>query len=324
MHRTQYLGTHTLHTTPHVVRDFVNWLGANLSNQRLFAHRYIDRRTQHPWQFNGLEDACRQYRWKHKGLIGVPAGDDLPSNHAALNALRMALQHSLKLDAPASDQAACAAASAVMVWGGVQAKNVSWLQANIRGLAPMLVSTTTALNSASLINPILQRAGLRFNAGMTKVYALLADDLIIYDSRVAAALGWIVVKYCQAHRLTSVPSELAFPWAPAKEARTAASPKNRNPAQHGLLFPRLSAGPRYAEWNLKASWVLQAALAQDTTSQFAQPSTISALRRLEAALFMIGYDLPQPNKPTLGNSIHLDAIPHKHSSIAATEECLGE
>lgn len=62
----------------------------------------------------------------------------------------------------------------------------------------MLVSTTAALNSASLINPILQRTGLRFNAGMTKVYSLLADSLIIYDSRVAAALGWIVVKYCQA------------------------------------------------------------------------------------------------------------------------------
>lgn len=324
MHRTQYLGTHIPRTTRHVVRDFVNWLSANLSNQRLFAHRYIDRRTQQHLQFNGLEDACRQYRWKHKGLIGVPAGDDLPSNHAALNTLCMALQHSLKLDAPASDQAACAAASAVMVWGGVQAKNVSWLQANIRGLAPMLASTTAALNSSNLINPILQRAGLRFNAGMTKVYALLADDLIIYDSRVAAALGWIVVKYCQAHRLTSVPSELAFPWAPAKEARTVAYPKNRNPAQHGLLFPRLSAGPRYAEWNLKASWVLQAALAQDTTSQFAQPSTIPALRRLEAALFMIGYDLPQSNSLTPGNSIQLDAIPHKQFPVAATKECWGE
>lgn len=36
-------------------------------------------------------------------------------------------------------------------------------------------------------------ADLRSNAGLTKVYSLVLDDFIIYDSRVAAALAWLVM-----------------------------------------------------------------------------------------------------------------------------------
>ena len=45
---------------------------------------------------------------------------------------------------------------------------------------------------------------LRFNAGMTKVYSLMCDNFIIYDSRVAAALGWLVMKYCRDRKLTAL------------------------------------------------------------------------------------------------------------------------
>lgn len=293
MHRDEYLGLNAPQHTPHVVRDFINWLSANLNNQPLFAHSYADRRTKKVWQFNGLEDACRQYYWKHKGALGVPGGSDLVSNHAALTALQKALQHSVTLTGSSGDQAACSAASEVMKWGGVAAHNVGWLQANTHGLATMFAAVTEALNRGDLTNSLLKNGGLRFNAGMTKVYSLLAKDFIIYDSRVAAALGWIVVKFCQIHKFTQVPAELDFPYADAKEDRTAEQPKNRNPRQQQLRFQRLRSGPLHAEWNLKAGWILQAVLAQDKASQFAQPSAIVPLRRLEAALFMIGYDLPQ-------------------------------
>lgn len=88
---------------------------------------------------------------------------------------------------------------------------------------------------------------------MTKVYSLICESLVIYDSRVAAALGWIVVKYCQAMGLRQVPTELRFPWAPAKSAPGASNPKQRNPSAGSLIFPTLRAGALHAEWNLKAS-----------------------------------------------------------------------
>jgi hypothetical protein len=285
MHRSQYLGTDTLGTKSHAVRDFIDWLAMNLSSKTLFVHDYVDRRSGRKWQFNGLEDACVQYQWSHQEALGAPAGSTLSTNDAALNALRDALQRSL---ATADDAAVCAAARAVMKWGGVQAGNTSWLQTNTKGLAELLSSTTATLNSGDLGR--LDK-NLRFNAGMTKVYSLLARDFIIYDSRVAAALGWLVVKYCRENSLSRVPEGLAFPWASPKEATNAAAPKNRNPGQHGLSFPRLRSGRFHAQWNLQASWILAEVLRRDTTSQFAQLSHIAPLRRLEAALFMIGYDL---------------------------------
>jgi hypothetical protein len=127
---------------------------------------------------------------------------------------------------------------------------------------------------------------------------LLVKDFIIYDSRVGAALGWIVAKYCEEKQLPGVPAELAFPWAPSKEAPNAKSPKNRNPGRGAFWFPRLVAGPQHAHWNLKASWVLAEVLALAGADNFAGPATVAPLRRLEAALFMIGYDLPQSGNVT--------------------------
>lgn len=285
MHRRNYLGTEVPSSEFHAVRDFIDWLASNLASSSKFPHAYTDRRSGRHWQFSGLEDACNQYCWRHRGTLGVPAGHSLDSNHAALSALRDALQSSL---AKGDDMAVCEAACEVMRWGGVGAGNNRWLRDNTSGLATLLASTTALLNSG---NPSQLPGKLRFNAGMTKVYSLLADDFIIYDSRVAAALGWLVVRYCEEKGLAQVPHGLQFPWAAAKEGVNAGAPKNRNPARQGLSFPRLQSGRLHAEWNLKASWMLAEVLRKDSASQFSHPSPIPALRRLEAALFMIGYDL---------------------------------
>ncbi len=276
MQREQYL------QVP-IVEDFIDWLSQRLADQVACRHSYVDRRSGKHWQFAGLEDACDQYQWP----LGNGQGSaDLKANAKVLGALSAALaQHVTSGD----DSAACTAACEVMKWGGVSNGNVSWLKANEAGLAKLLRQITTTLNNG---DPGALPANLRFNAGMTKVYSLLAKDFIIYDSRVAAALGWLVVKFCEERQFAAVPAELAFPWAPSKEARTAQQPKNRNPGKGTLAFPRLRFGTHHAVWNLKASWVLKAALLRDTASQFAQPGEVDSLRRLEAALFMFGYDLP--------------------------------
>lgn len=310
MHRDQYLGNTSPSTTGHVVRDFVDWLAANLRDRSLFAHGYTDRRTGSSWQFQGLEDACAQYQWKHKGALGTPAGTSLTSNDAALKALGNALQSSLNTP---NDPAALAAAAGIMKWGGVSAGNVRWLTINSNGLASQLASTAAIIAKGNLTDPILLSTNLRFNAGMTKVYSLLVEDFIIYDSRVAAALGWIVVKYCEDKKLVRIPDELAFPWAPSKEALNAKSPKNRNPGRKGFWFPRLTSAVQHAHWNLKASWILAEALALAGPATFAGPASVVPLRRLEAALFMIGYDLPQN-----GNGV-ADAVTIPEPSLSASE-----
>lgn len=134
---------------------------------------------------------------------------------------------------------------------------------------------------------------LRFNAGMTKVYSLICESFIIYDSRVAAAMGWLVMKYCCDRKLTSLPDGLRFPWAPAKEAQNTVAPKNRDPSlECDFKFPRLRRGHHHALWNMRASWVLSEALAHPSAraSRFHEGFG-NPLRKLEMGLFMIGYDL---------------------------------
>lgn len=285
MHRTQYLNS---------VNDFIDWFASNIGHASLFAHSYIDRRSNpaapRTLTFTTLFDACKQYHWKHNGAFGSPAGACLQSNDAVLSALRQALQSAINT---VNDSKTLTASSAVMSWGGVRAGNVRWLTANSKGLAQTIASVCAALDSGNLSHPVLTSCQpLRFNAGMTKVYSLLVNDFIIYDSRVAAALGWIVVKYCQDRKLPAVPRELAFPWAPAKEAATARFPKNRDPGLGNYHFPRLISGELHAIWNLKAGWILAEVLARAAHSSFNKASSVPALRQLEAALFMIGYDLP--------------------------------
>ncbi|MGY4490408.1 hypothetical protein [Pseudomonas sp. TE3610] len=289
MHRRTYL------STP-IVQHFIHWMASHLDSP-LFQHGYVNRLTGQPWQCQSLTDAYRQYRWPHPSIsrLDIDKGHTAASNAAALLALKQQLQGAL--GAHLDDDVACQAAIEVMIWGGVQAHNVDWLIEHRQGLAALLVEVRDAIDSDTLAAPALLSPSLRFNAGMTKVYSLICRDAIIYDSRVAAALGWVVVKYCTLHGLSSVPPELAFPWAPAKEGNSA-TPKNRNPARGALVFPRLQAGTLHVQWNMRASWVLRAVLngPLDHEHEFALGD---GLRKLEAALFMIGYDLGTAQVATL-------------------------
>jgi hypothetical protein len=288
-----------------VVQDFVAWFGQNLDNAT-FAHGYINRRSG-SWQCNSLYDAYLKYQWRHR------AGDTFAHSAATLTSLSRALRAALA--SAADDQAACRAATDVMIWGGVVAGNVRWLNAN-PNLASDLLAVQAAINTQDTTHSVLADRKLRFNAGMTKVYSLLCEGLIIYDSRVAATLGWAVRKFCEAHALTSVPAELAFPWAPAKSTPNHPAPKNRDPSSPALSFPKLTAGPLHAHWNLKASWVLEAALLSPAgqASQFAGDPYLDTpalrLRAVEAALFMIGYDLDQqPETPSAPVGAAADVAP---------------
>jgi len=273
------------------VAGFIDWLATELESDVLFHHQYVDRRRSEIWQCEGLFDAFEGYRWNHPGnqRLGYPAGNTPLSNAVALAALQQDLRVSLDHDGRSLQ-----ATLEVMAWGGVTARNGDWLKANQQGLAATLRSVKAALDAGDDDASVLRAKSLRFNSGMTKVYSLICDDFLIYDSRVAAALGWLVVKYCKGKQLERVPAELCFPWAAAKEGQNSEVPKVRNPGEGGLHFKRLRAGHHHALWNLRASWLLSAVLAHPaaSSSRFNQvEGPVTPLRALEAACFMIGYDL---------------------------------
>ncbi|MBM3110467.1 hypothetical protein H8F21_19200 [Pseudomonas sp. P66] len=280
----------TYFALPHLTQ-FTDWLAAELDSQSRFKHEYVDRRSATQWSCNSLFDAFSKYRWNHPGnaRLGFNPGSCSASNGLALAALRKDLQRINDDDARALE-----ATLDVMRWGGVSAGNAKWLTVNKAGLANAIKVVQVAMDAGDERAPTLRAKQLRFNSGMTKVYSLLCKNFVIYDSRVAAALGWVVVKYCRAHNLPSVPQALSFPWAGAKEAANASAPKRRNPGIGNLQFKGLRSGSHHALWNLRANWLLTAVLAHPAAhdSPFhSVAAPYAPLRALEAALFMIGYDL---------------------------------
>jgi hypothetical protein len=91
-----------------------------------------------------------------------------------------------------------------------------------------------------------------------------------------------------------VPEALCFPWAAAKEGKKPLVPKSRNAGAAKLKLKGLRSGRYHAMWNMRASWVLSAVLAHPDAAGSCfhlVPCPNDPLRDLEAALFMIGYDL---------------------------------
>lgn len=267
------------------VQEFIQWLAKNLDTN-LLAHQYVVRCSKKHWQCTSLFDAYKKYDWSFSAVpeLGITAGNCFAANNVVLDAIQQKLKKAL---ADADNGALLQAAKCLMAWGGVTNGNNKWLDRHQDQLVSIITETKEVLSSGDVA---AFPETIRFNAGFTKLYALICDDLIIYDSRVAAALGWLVVKFCQETQRSEVPESLRFPWAGAKEASTAANPKNRCPNSGPLVFSRLRSGRYHAQWALQASWLLKEVLEVDT-SPFSRLAAQEQLRALEAALFMIGYDL---------------------------------
>jgi hypothetical protein len=276
------------------VKRFVAWMSERLDGGGIFRHAYTSRRTRTQWACENLFDAYERYHWRYGDLsgYGIPSGSSFASSLHALETLQQELNAGL---AAGDSERVHRAAIGVMIWGGVTNGNRKWLNNQKDELSHIINRTRDAINAGNTEDPLFAEKDLRFTSGMSKVYSLVCDDFVIYDSRVAAALGRAIVQFCQELRLTEVPQGLDLPWAPAKSAPDANNPPRRCAGQAGLTFPRLTSGRVYAKWNMLASWLLTAIADHECTRRSAFGTRIKSrtqrLRALEAALFMVGYDL---------------------------------
>jgi hypothetical protein len=96
-------------------------------------------------------------------------------------------------------------------------------------------------------------------------------------------------QFCIQEELTRVPPAIAFQWGDAPSKR------NRDPTVGCLVFKKLDSVTRADQWaqsNVAANWILTEAL---KLSNAPWCRCEDGLRRIEAALFMVGYDIPRAN-----------------------------
>lgn len=224
-------------------------------------------------EYKTIKDAFTGYAWKRQGY---------DENKTVLNDIANKLQ-----TAPTEDDLYQACLDC-LEWGAggkqfnLYTKNRSWLLNKKQIRLSVLLDTSHRELAAKQPNLIgFKTKYFRMNSGFTKIYALKYPNFIIYDSRVAAALGLLVRRYCEQFRLDEVPTNLAFNWSGTKK---------RNPSLGKYQFSRLNNdSKKHAEWNVKANWMLNAVV--NRLGTFWDVPQNERLRALEAALFMIGYSV---------------------------------
>ena len=242
---------------------------------------------------NGLQPHhCTNWPFPEGARFHLPANSILPVNEAVLDRLKAGLRDAMSTNG--NDPAPWVAA--ILIWGGVYTKtkngggNRGWLERNCNQIKSIVNDTMEALSADD--DDLIEFLNLRFNSGMTKVYSLLLENFIIYDSRVAAALAWLVWQWCRSRDpAVPLPPLLAF------ACPTARGGGIRNPDE--AAFPYLNVKPReHAKWNLRANWILQEAFTLPNSGKTSiAPGNFNSLREVEAALFTMGYDLTHAINP---------------------------
>ena len=131
------------------------------------------------------------------------------------------------------------------------------------------------------------------DSGTTKIYSVIGDSCVIYDDRVAAALGKIITWYKKNEPLS-------------QDLRFVVGTDKRNPSNQVQKFrPKSSCKSKleHAKSNLKANWLIDAAVSRllNVNPSFSQLVTQHAaalktndmqwlaMRTFESALFMAGH-----------------------------------
>ena len=284
MNKTQYLDSPD-------VRSFIDWFAKAIVNKNI-VHSYIHLKQGREYTFNGLESAFTNYHWPFSTFTDstdkshVCDTGSYEENSNALESIKFDLEKSITTDFNAYKRAAIS----LMKWGGTgrtkvtkngPSGNIPWLE-KLENKDVVIKTLEFFKSQNDDTQEIRKINNFRFNSGLTKLYSLLLDNFIIYDSRVAATLAWYTLEFSKTNQLASVPESLRF--ACMRDEKHI-----RNPSLSEFGYTLHTQPEIHAHWNIRANWIIEAVLSKSQDSIFSKQATPQ--RSLEAALFMWGYDL---------------------------------
>lgn len=281
------------------VTGFIDWLANTLPTQsfqlKMARSAYVPGGLA--VRVTGLEAVLSHYAW-HTSWTDAQGKTVKSGNWAETRASLAALRAWLKTAIAQQDEdQALAACLAILEWGGVRGAIVFLrrlhaqrrLVAYFTRLAP-LMSLTSEASLAALDENSVER----FDAGLTKIHALLDDTgSPIYDSRVGAAIAMLYAQYRKNGQPKLAKSRLlAFPSGAAR-GKQIRNPKRLDPALPGApqFFGNGVSRQSWAQWQVKLGWILRATLERCDWFQSDDTDLAARCHAFEACLFMLGYDL---------------------------------
>jgi hypothetical protein len=276
-----------------IVKEFTEWLSLTLSNP--YTHSYVINsngpannawiayNNSQDWNCSSIFNAYEKYHWGKKYC-------DFNSNSAILNTLEKIGKFGLERNNNDIISMYCLN---VFEWGGVKGndKYINNYGSN-HGFVDILNEISSGINklNPTVFNDDETFPNIKLNAGFTKVYSLLIKDFIIYDSRVAKALCKLISQFLALKN--QLGNNNVDPLLALK------IPRGRRDEGGNLIFDNRFAFQLFNDnnnyhqiSNIRASWILKEVLRVSPKSQFNQLPNDQNLRALEAALFMIGYQI---------------------------------
>jgi hypothetical protein len=185
----------------------------------------------------------------------------------------------------------------ILDWGGVvNQHSVRWLvDSHEDSTICLKIERAIEILSSKDDSETLEFKGnvlLRSDSATTKLFSLGSKKSIIYDDRVGGALARITREYLESSGAENVPKFLNF-------MRGSANGKARNPSTDKYRFCGKKTGHLHALSNIRANWLIQEIVKDKRFAKhFCCPGKAEnhKMRILEAALFMIGYDLTTIDK----------------------------
>jgi hypothetical protein len=285
MEKRQYLDR------PHV-RAFCNylarWFDSGQVHLRLKATRFVPGGID--TECCGIAEILENYRWASSWTDsnGVEVASSCwKSTEKSLFGLRRQLSAAIK---ERKDTPVLEACRRVCEWGGDRSflKGAMAFLSNLQGQGAVSnylerCKNELALSSADLGK--LQRApSIKMNSMLSKIHALLADDgLPIYDSRVAGAIGGLVELYLRAEKVGRRPHELDFPAIQVHRSAASLIP--------GVVpkWVSYSDSRSWVDAKVRLGWILRAVV--EPSEGEVQERAERRMHAMEAALFMVGYDV---------------------------------
>lgn len=225
-----------------------------------------------------FQDGVNHYWW---------AGRNFPDTKLILDGLRDELRQAM---AGGDSHQVLIACLKTLEWGGVYRGAVGWL-AEIATGNELIGRIRTAINildgdSAEDMPLFDEFKVLRCDSGTTKIFSLGAERSVIYDGRVACALGMLIVDFLTKNGVAALPQDLNF---------LMDADYGRRPSANNHKFINKSQknkAKNHAVSNLQANWIVEAVakrLIETEAKPAGQDLLSDKMREIEASLFMLGY-----------------------------------
>lgn len=267
------------------ILEFTSFFSQIILGERKIHCEYVPKKDKrNKFMVSSFEEGLKQYSWAGQSFCDTQKVIEQLSSQLSLaieenNELLM-LQSTL----------------AILEWGQVYRGCIDWLLAHsekgrlIQSIvhSSSIIDGTVAISSSQFEAFFDRNGHYRCNSGTTKIFALCSKQSVIYDGRVACAIGMLVHDFLIESQIDQLPPELNF----------LMDASQRNPSKYtssSCLFASktdsVNALYNQAVSNFKLNLLLQNMTQQLDKQLFGLDSRQEQLRAIEASLFMIGYQV---------------------------------